>query len=483
MTMAATAAARVAAAAAAAAVVARNKLAPTKLMSNEGNGVATDDDDDDASAALFRTRLALHDELALVDVVPNGPNPKLRPRASAPNREASGVNFDISIRSGDTIRSGDRFSSANMPRSSMKMVSALPPTTTSDALVAIAVAPNSPRLLPRPSARGSMMLRASKSFRLGRSDPKAAKKGSGILVYRDRTIDDSFTRKTRTRKKVHFSITAAVKNRRTWEILALVVNPTVNAYVVSLHVIMLTYECWAIPFRLALMYRWHWMDMTMDAIALLSLTHALMVAMNLDYQRAHALHRRGITLFHDLSEDDEKETGRGDKVNVNNYLASVGATTAKQKKKMERKEKRKVKKLGDSMGDPVYAEHTVAQLKKSPYLLMIAVSLYVSEVVRIWAPERALLLFFLCAIVRCNRMVELGDFFRKKEMDLHANMRRVAFLKFFIMVFGLSHLTGCLSYFLARLGEFSGRNLTMTWVAQYKAYNPRYDYETLNPKP
>ena len=153
-------------------------------------------------------------------------------------------------------------------------------------------------------------------------------------------------------------------------------------------------------------------------------------------------------------------------MNVNNYLESIGAKTSDKKK--GKKTERKKKKRDIILGDPLYAEVTVEQLKQVPVALVTCGSLYISEIVRLFAPEYALMVFYLSAMVRCRRMMELADFFRKKEMDLHTNMRRVAFLKFFIMVFGLSHLTGCLSYFLARLAKFSGKDLNVTWVAQYK---------------
>ena len=154
-------------------------------------------------------------------------------------------------------------------------------------------------------------------------------------------------------------------------------------------------------------------------------------------------------------------------MNVNNYLESISAKT-NSKKKDNKKSERKKKRRESILGDPLYAEMTVAQLKQMPVALVKCGALYISEIVRIFAPEYALMVFYLSALVRCSRMMELGDFFRKKEMDLHTNMRRVAFLKFFIMVFGLSHLTGCLSYFLARMAKFSGKDLNVTWVAQYK---------------
>lgn len=302
------------------------------------------------------------------------------------------------------------------------------------------------------------------------------KKGSGILKQRDRK--DTVFQKVKNRRKVHFQLETTVKKGAgALTLLAYAVNPTVNAYVISIHVMMLTYESWAIPFRLSLMHRWHWVDVSMDAVALLSLMHALMVAVSSDYERAHNMRRSGITLFSDSDGVNERAHGGGyasGKVNVNSYLEAIGAKTPKKDKKHE---KRKKKKKRDSMlGDPLYAELTVAQLKHLPYALMVCASLYTSEIFRVLAPEYALMIFYLSALVRCSRMLELWNFFRKKEMDLHTNMRRVAFLKFFIMVFGLSHATGCLSYFLARLSKFTGKDLNVTWVAQYKEYNPGYDF-------
>ena len=59
-----------------------------------------------------------------------------------------------------------------------------------------------------------------------------------------------------------------------------------NAHIISLHVMMLTYECWAIPFRLAIMHRFHWIDVSMDAVALLTLTHGILSAVFTDHERA-----------------------------------------------------------------------------------------------------------------------------------------------------------------------------------------------------
>jgi hypothetical protein len=327
----------------------------------------------------------------------------------------------------------------------------------------------------------NFMSRALESMGAGgdAADVKAKKKsGTGILRHRERS--DRVFQKAKNRKKVHFQLSvSAKKGSRGWNLLHRVVNPTVNAYVISFHVTMLTYESWAIPFRLAIMHRWHWVDVGMDAIALLTLLHALLFAVSHDYTRARTLRRGGITLFPDFYDEDGAGPGAGaggEKLNVNSYLESIGAKSAKKKEK-ERKKKKERKKGDLTLGEPLYAEATVAQLKLMPYALMVCASLYASEIVRQLAPEHALMVFYLSAIVRCSRMFELGDFFRKKEMDLHTNMRRVAFLKFFVMVFGLSHLTGCLSYFLARMAKFSGKEFNATWVYQYKEYNPGYDYD------
>ena len=68
--------------------------------------------------------------------------------------------------------------------------------------------------------------------------------------------------------------------------LAWVANPTVEAWVSTLRIMMLTYECWAIPFRLALMRRWHWADLSMDCIAVLWVVHGLVVAVRSDLELA-----------------------------------------------------------------------------------------------------------------------------------------------------------------------------------------------------
>ena len=77
-----------------------------------------------------------------------------------------------------------------------------------------------------------------------------------------------------------------------------------------------------------------------------------------------------------------------------------------------------------------------------PYTLFIVGCLYASEVVGIWLPAYATPVFFLSMLFRFIRVIKLWNFFRMKEMDMHVNMRRIALLKFFMMVFGLSHWAG-----------------------------------------
>lgn len=329
--------------------------------------------------------------------------------------------------------------------------------------------------------RGISMKLLSKVLLLNRNTTQELKKkkGSGILKRRDRK--DAVFQKVKHRRKVHFQIqtTAKMGGAGALHLLAYAVNPTVNASAISIHVMMLTYESWAIPFRLALMDRWHWIDLSMDAVALVCLMHAMMVAVSSDHERARNMRRSGITLFSDSHDEDETADGGGHagaKVNVSSYLEAIGAKTPEKDKKHQERKKKKQKKRDSTLGEPLYAELTVAQLKQLPYALTVCASLYASEIFRVSAPEYALMVFYLSALVRCGRMVELWNFFRKKEMDLHTNMRRVALLKFFIMVFGLAHVTGCLSYFFARLSKFTGKDLNVTWVAQYKEYNPDYDF-------
>ena len=118
-----------------------------------------------------------------------------------------------------------------------------------------------------------------------------------------------------------------------------------------------------------------------------------------------------------------------------------GKLLGQDEKKKTKKEKRK-RKAGRSAHPPMYAEDTVEYLAKVPFALLICASIYTSEIVRIWSPSSAIVVFFLSMCVRSVRVTQLWNYFRKKEMDLHANMTRVALLKFFIMVFGLSHWVG-----------------------------------------
>jgi hypothetical protein len=75
--------------------------------------------------------------------------------------------------------------------------------------------------------------------------------------------------------------------------------------------------------------------------------------------------------------------------------------------------------------------------------------------------------FFLSMIVRFIRVIKLWNFFRMKEMDMHVNIRLIALLKFFIMVFGLSHWVGCGWYFSARLAKFSDGENDVSWAGAY----------------
>ena len=302
------------------------------------------------------------------------------------------------------------------------------------------------------------------------------KKGSGILKYRDRT-DDVF-KKVKNRKKVHFQIAAmAKKNRRAW--LMRLANPTASAVATQFHIITLVYEGWAIWFRLALMGRWHYLDLAMDCVTLLSLMHRLIVALKDDYLLADSLNYAGITLFTDDDGAKMMQSKGQSRVNVNNYLESIGALKDKKPGKSRKKSKKKKK---ETIVDEhhIYARSTAKELRGFPVALIVMGSLYVSEIVQLVSPKYAEMVFFLCNAVRCSRIFELFAYFRRKEMDLHTNMRRVALLKFLCMVFGLSHIVGCFGYFLARLSKFSGRDLLMTWVAQYKDFSPGYDYDYNN---
>ena len=70
--------------------------------------------------------------------------------------------------------------------------------------------------------------------------------------------------------------------------------------------------------------------------------------------------------------------------------------------------------------------------------------------------------------LNCKQRPCIKEYFRKKEMDLHANVRHVAFFKFVIMVFGFCHWVGCLAYFMSRVAHFSATENQETWIMQYE---------------
>ena len=94
-----------------------------------------------------------------------------------------------------------------------------------------------------------------------------------------------------------FFIAAAAKKRGGMPWLSAVDSPTSMAWALSLQVLVLTYECWAIPFRLALMRRWHWLDFAMDAVAVMSVFHGVMCAYCADLDRAMAQNSSGVTFW------------------------------------------------------------------------------------------------------------------------------------------------------------------------------------------
>eukprot|EP00899_Mesostigma_viride_P007210 jgi/Mesvir1/16490/Mv10045-RA.1 len=80
----------------------------------------------------------------------------------------------------------------------------------------------------------------------------------------------------------------------------------------------------------------------------------------------------------------------------------------------------------------------------------------------------------LVSLTRVVRVVRLWGYARALERDIHANVRRVAFVKFLVLVVGVSHMTGCVYYWLARLKHMED----ITWVAQVvrnKTYLPGLD--------
>eukprot|EP00736_Rhodelphis_marinus_P003625 Rmarinus@m.19453 len=81
--------------------------------------------------------------------------------------------------------------------------------------------------------------------------------------------------------------------------------------------------------------------------------------------------------------------------------------------------------------------------------------------------------WILASIFRMRRPYSLFSRFRRLEMDPHINVRKMALLKFFVLLVGAAHWIGCLWYYLAFLGDFDEN----TWVSQYEGLNRHYHHE------
>eukprot|EP00899_Mesostigma_viride_P014746 jgi/Mesvir1/23272/Mv20978-RA.1 len=70
------------------------------------------------------------------------------------------------------------------------------------------------------------------------------------------------------------------------------------------------------------------------------------------------------------------------------------------------------------------------------------------------------------SLFRMSRVVRLWAFFRLLEIDIHANVRKVALIKFVLVVTGVAHWSGCFYYLLARLRHLSDHTWVMQMVSQ-----------------
>ena len=72
--------------------------------------------------------------------------------------------------------------------------------------------------------------------------------------------------------------------------------------------------------------------------------------------------------------------------------------------------------------------------------------------------------YFLLMAPRIERLHKLYRYFREKEMQVHASVKSVAFVKLFIVVFGFAHYIGCMFLFVARFNNFSDDPDQLSWI-------------------
>ncbi|KAK3285457.1 hypothetical protein CYMTET_6939 [Cymbomonas tetramitiformis] len=74
---------------------------------------------------------------------------------------------------------------------------------------------------------------------------------------------------------------------------------------------------------------------------------------------------------------------------------------------------------------------------------------------------------WIAMLPRIQRPVALWSYVRQQEMAIHVNVRKLAVLKFSMLLFGAVHWVGCGFYWLARVGDFDTSEHFGTMVGQY----------------
>ncbi|XRB09682.1 potassium channel skor [Pycnococcus provasolii] len=84
---------------------------------------------------------------------------------------------------------------------------------------------------------------------------------------------------------------------------------------------------------------------------------------------------------------------------------------------------------------------------------------------------------------RAIRIHGLVTFFREQEMNLRVDVRKLAVIKFILLIIGCAHWVGCIFFYLSRLSKFSATRTLMTWVAQWEIQGGVAGYDAeLSPK-
>lgn len=94
--------------------------------------------------------------------------------------------------------------------------------------------------------------------------------------------------------------------------------------------------------------------------------------------------------------------------------------------------------------------------------VVACLSIYIPALLRwpVWT-------WWIAAVPRVNRPMDLYHYFRARELMVHLNIRHIAFFKFAVLVLGTAHYVGCMFFFISRLSEFDNTNLKVTWIEQF----------------